>query len=1536
MPKTQQHPRENNKERLRALLKAKAQKTFSISRPSRNQMRSWSSRKSGKFETLTIWWACELISGISKTDLTDAFQKVTLRHANLRSRFQLGEDGLEQWVAGYSPFQMEELHGSTLDTDDPALLEFVERPFDLDSGQLIRVGLLYAENRVSLIVAIDHIVGDLWSLLIILEEVGEILSARRENRKLALPAPVQHSIYVDAIETYLASDAGQIALIDWADQLSGTLPRTRLSPDHRKSDRSVISQASVVPFSLSPELTQDLRRVAKQQDVSLYTLLLASFQTAMFRYTGEEDTLIGTVATGRSHSNFSRIVGDLVNPQPIRQKVDGNSQFPDLLRRTKKNVLRAFSTQDIPYSEILARLDGTSSGVFASVFETLFIFQKPHRGEKLLAFPDIPTKSKKAQWAGGFIRPLALSQYGQEDDENRLTCEIIELSDWIGGSFRYDAALFDCESVAAFAENFETLLESIVSSPNARIEDLNYCSVSQLKIIEDFNATYRPDLLDVTLTQAMQERARCTPDAVAMIWEDQTRNYGDFHARVSEIGAALKICGVGPGDIVALCMDRSFDLVESIWGIWAAGAAYLPLDVGAPISYLETIVSDAKPKLILTQSRGDSAFVELQLPDVEILPLKEVLAAKTGSVNFTWSERGPETVSYVIYTSGSTGRPKGVVCCDAGLNNRIAWMQAHYQLNASERVLHKTPYTFDVSVWEFTWPFVAGAALVICPPDMHRDATALARLMVHTKVNIVHFVPSMLEAFLEAADMSKLNELRLVLCSGEVLRTSTAQGVVHALPNVHLGNLYGPTEASIDVTYWDYSGDDLTHLSCPIGRPIANMRVHVLDSAGNRVGIGSLGEICLEGPGLAQGYLNRPDLTAQNFVSCPWSSESRIYRTGDFGRWKHDGLLEYLGRADAQVKLRGMRIELGEIEAATLSFAGVESAVAMVKRGQANNDLLCVTYLSSEPIDEDELRDCLVAQLPTQMIPHSFIRLEEWPLTVSGKLDRKKLAQSSPTNLRGSYDPPRTEMEQRVAEFFEKILGHKRLSRDARFFELGGDSLLAIRLAALVRSELSIELPLATYFAATSVMELAERIERALNESLQSSIPPMVVSERDGPRSLSFAQERLWVHIQEFDLAGAALNVGGVVRLRGTLDILAMERSLLELITRHHSLRTRFDIVDGSPIQIVDEVSEFRIDLEDLNGDQKSDLEMVARRRAQEIVRQPLDLEEGPLFRHKLLRLSDRDHFLVVVLHHIISDAWSMSVMAQEIGKLYSAFAKGQSSPLAPLPVQYADYSEWQRRWLTGDVLNEQLTYWTRKLAGAPKRLKWPIDHTRPAVQSFRGSSVTLQLTNAMTKELRAIALKSDSTLFMVLLAALQVLIGRWCRQEDFVIGIPVAGRTHREIEGLIGFFVNILALRADLKQDPSFIDLVGRVQKTTLEAYDHQDLPFQNLVEAVQPNYDASTSPIFQVFVNGLFLEHEERSMLDLEWETLEFDDDASNFDMTVYITAEQDGAATLRFTFSNALFSHQTIDALGHQLRNLLGNIIGNPLVRISLLDN
>jgi len=1395
MPKTQQHPRENNKERLRALLKAKAQKTFSISRPSRNQMRSWSSRKSGKFETLTIWWACELISGISKTDLTDAFQKVTLRHANLRSRFQLGEDGLEQWVAGYSPFQMEELHGSTLDTDDPALLEFVERPFDLDSGQLIRVGLLYAENRVSLIVAIDHIVGDLWSLLIILEEVGEILSARRENRKLALPAPVQHSIYVDAIETYLASDAGQIALIDWADQLSGTLPRTRLSPDHRKSDRSVISQASVVPFSLSPELTQDLRRVAKQQDVSLYTLLLASFQTAMFRYTGEEDTLIGTVATGRSHSNFSRIVGDLVNPQPIRQKVDGNSQFPDLLRRTKKNVLRAFSTQDIPYSEILARLDGTSSGVFASVFETLFIFQKPHRGEKLLAFPDIPTKSKKAQWAGGFIRPLALSQYGQEDDENRLTCEIIELSDWIGGSFRYDAALFDCESVAAFAENFETLLESIVSSPNARIEDLNYCSVSQLKIIEDFNATYRPDLLDVTLTQAMQERARCTPDAVAMIWEDQTRNYGDFHARVSEIGAALKICGVGPGDIVALCMDRSFDLVESIWGIWAAGAAYLPLDVGAPISYLETIVSDAKPKLILTQSRGDSAFVELQLPDVEILPLKEVLAAKTGSVNFTWSERGPETVSYVIYTSGSTGRPKGVVCCDAGLNNRIAWMQAHYQLNASERVLHKTPYTFDVSVWEFTWPFVAGAALVICPPDMHRDATALARLMVHTKVNIVHFVPSMLEAFLEAADMSKLNELRLVLCSGEVLRTSTAQGVVHALPNVHLGNLYGPTEASIDVTYWDYSGDDLTHLSCPIGRPIANMRVHVLDSAGNRVGIGSLGEICLEGPGLAQGYLNRPDLTAQNFVSCPWSSESRIYRTGDFGRWKHDGLLEYLGRADAQVKLRGMRIELGEIEAATLSFAGVESAVAMVKRGQANNDLLCVTYLSSEPIDEDELRDCLVAQLPTQMIPHSFIRLEEWPLT---------------------------------------------------------------------------------------------------------------------------------------------LNVGGVVRLRGTLDILAMERSLLELITRHHSLRTRFDIVDGSPIQIVDEVSEFRIDLEDLNGDQKSDLEMVARRRAQEIVRQPLDLEEGPLFRHKLLRLSDRDHFLVVVLHHIISDAWSMSVMAQEIGKLYSAFAKGQSSPLAPLPVQYADYSEWQRRWLTGDVLNEQLTYWTRKLAGAPKRLKWPIDHTRPAVQSFRGSSVTLQLTNAMTKELRAIALKSDSTLFMVLLAALQVLIGRWCRQEDFVIGIPVAGRTHREIEGLIGFFVNILALRADLKQDPSFIDLVGRVQKTTLEAYDHQDLPFQNLVEAVQPNYDASTSPIFQVFVNGLFLEHEERSMLDLEWETLEFDDDASNFDMTVYITAEQDGAATLRFTFSNALFSHQTIDALGHQLRNLLGNIIGNPLVRISLLDN
>ncbi|HLL45528.1 MAG TPA: amino acid adenylation domain-containing protein, partial [Longimicrobiaceae bacterium] len=806
---------------------------------------------------------------------------------------------------------------------------------------------------------------------------------------------------------------------------------------------------------------------------------------------------------------------------------------------------------------------------------------------------------------------------------------------------------------------------------------------------------------------------------------------------------------------------------------------------------------------------------------------------------------GPDSLAYVIYTSGSTGRPKGVMNQHRSVVNRLEWMQAHFGIGADDVVLQKTPFGFDVSVWEFFWPLRQGARLVMARPDGHRDPAYLRHVVEREGVTTLHFVPSMLQSFVEAVEAGRCASLRHVVCSGEALPPALVRRYYDRFAGpVVLTNLYGPTEAAVDVSCWTCAREDASGV-VPIGRPVWNTRLYVLDAALRPVPVGTPGELYIGGVQVARGYQGRAAMTAERFVPDPFAVQggARLYRTGDRARWRADGAIEYLGRLDFQVKVRGFRIELGEIEAVLRGHGSVADCV-VVARAEAGEQRL-VAYVVGDA-DEEALRDQLRRGLPEYMVPSAFVYLDALPLTANGKLDRKALPAPELASAEEKYVAPRTPVEEVLAGIWTEVLRLERVGVHDSFFDLGGHSLLVTRVISRVRQVFGVEVPLRALFEGPTVAELAGRVE-ALRRAELPVLPPVVPVERSGALPLSFAQERLWF-IDQLEPGSAAYNIPVALRLGGALAEAALERSLSEIVRRHETLRTVFREVDGSPVQVIAFFSAFALPVEDLSALSEADREAAIRRRAAEDARRAFDLAAGPLFRAALLRLGEEDHLLLLSMHHIVSDGWSLGVLFRELSSLYAAYHEGGESPLAELAVQYADYSLWQREQLEGEVLDRQLSYWTEQLAGAPELLELPTDRPRPPVRTYRGATVPVNFSPELLERLQALGRSEGATLYMTLLGAFQVLLGKYAGSEDVVVGSPIAGRTRGEVEALIGFFVNTLVLRTDLSGDPSFREVLRRVRDVTLGAYEHQEVPFEKLVAELQPERSLSHSPLFQV----------------------------------------------------------------------------------------
>lgn len=951
------------------------------------------------------------------------------------------------------------------------------------------------------------------------------------------------------------------------------------------------------------------------------------------------------------------------------------------------------------------------------------------------------------------------------------------------------------------------------------------------------------------------------------------------------------------------------------------------------------MLRDAQAPILLTQQRLVAHLPEL---DAQVLCLDRVWGeiAQANRENVL-TETVTGNLAYILYTSGSTGQPKGVMISHQALVNYTLDITRKFKLSCADRILQFASLSFDVAVEEIFPPWSAGAAVVLCDEQLLLSPSDLLSVIEQQRVTVIELPTAYWHelAFVLARTGKRLpSSLRLVLVGGE--RALPEPLAIWQQLGVPFMNVYGPTETTVTSTvYEEGSGAEDWEVSSglPIGRPIANTHIYLLDQHLLPVPVGLPGELYIGGSSLAWGYLGRPDVTAEHFIPHPFSMEpgARLYKTGDLARYLPDGNLVFLGRIDDQVKLRGFRIELGEIEAVLGQHPSLQEAIVLAREDPPGNKRL-VAYLhvhrSSAP-SVHELRDYLKERLPEYMIPSAFVPLEAFPLTPNGKINRHALPLPEGRSLEVQVPQvaPRTHTEELLVGLWAQLLG-RHVSIYDNFFEVGGHSLLATQLISRVRDAFRVVLPLRDLFEAPTVAELAGRIETAQRARLHLQAPALVPVSRDGELPLSFAQQRLWF-LDQLAPGNPVYNVPVALRLTGALRMDVLERSLTQLVRRHESLRTIFATKEGRPIQIICPPEPLPLSIVEMAPSIASEREAEVGLLVTQEALQPFDLTHGPVVRATLLRLSKEEHVLLLTMHHIVSDGWSAEIFVRELAALYDAFSTGKPFSLPELPLQYVDFAHWQQQWLQGEVLEAHLKYWKQQLKGAPTMLQLPTDHLRPAVQTFRGATQRFMLPEWLTRQLKALSQREEVTLFMLVLAAFQVLLLRYTWQEDIVVGSPIANRTQAEMEGLIGFFVNMLVLRTDLSGDPSFRKLLRRVREVTLGAYEHQDLPFEKLVEELQPERDLSYQPLFQVVFAMQNTSMSALEVAGLVLNPLEVKSETAKFDLMLNLWESSDGL-TGRMEYNTDLFEATTIARMVGHFRTLLEGIIANPEQHLSEL--
>jgi amino acid adenylation domain-containing protein/thioester reductase-like protein len=1473
--------------------------------------------------------AVRLTGTLDVSVVESALKQIIERHESLRTVFPNRDGRPEQRIVDHLDWHLESVdlsgheHQETRDREWREICRAaIALPFDLARGPLIRGKVIsLARDAHILLLVMHHIISDGWSLGVLLRELGPTLDACGEGRNPdRAPLPIQYADYAVWQRNWL-NENGVLArqLAYWQQKLAGLPESLNLFTDHPRPAVESFAAATHA-FTLDAQLIAELRSLAQRNGATLYMVLLAAFNVLLYRYTGQSDLCVGGPIANRRPSETEALIGMFVNTLALRSEVDGDQPFSALLAQVIETCLEAYEHQDAPFESVVDALRPQRNVSRTPLFQTMFALQNADMGALDPRFPRVALENG----VGAFD----------------LNVEMTETPDGLSASFEYLTDLFEPRTMARMATHFVALCRAIAATPAMKVDDLDFLGETERQLLlAGFNATQADYPRETCIHELFNEQVLRDPGKTAVIDGDRALTYQELYDRSCDLALYLQSIGVGPDGLVGLCLERSLEMMVAIMGSEQAGGAYMPADPSYPDDRLAYMLQDSGATIVLTQERfrarvesllkQRATVIALDSEWAEIQAHAEDLKARGIALR---REVASRNVSYVIYTSGSTGKPKGVQVEHQALVNRIHWMQKRYALSAADVVLQKTPYSFDVSVWEFFWPMITGASVVFAAPEGHKDPRYLESLIKTAKVTTLHFVPSMLHAFLDLAD-GGCDTVRLLFCSGEALDRKSVDRYKGSFPRAELHNLYGPTEAAIDVTAYDCS--ELTFPFVPIGAPIDNTQIYILDAHNHPQPVGVPGELHIAGDNLARGYLNRDELTQEKFVANPFTPGTRMYKTGDLARWLDDGNIQYLGRIDNQVKIRGLRIELGEIEAALAEHEGIDDC-AVLAQGEGGNKQLVAFYRAAESTPEqlihlsnDELRAHLSKTLPEYMVPAAFVSLAAIPINSNGKVDRGALSRIDVTiaSLR-EYVAARNEIEKRIAAIWADVLNlaPESVGIHDNFFELGGHSLLATQLISKVRSRMNIDVPLKQLFERPSVAQFAE----LLGEAAASSTPSIARIDRTHFEQLplSFAQERLWF-LDQLEPGSANYNVPMAFTVRGELEIGQLEQAFRTIVARHESLRTVFPSGEGQVRQVISDGSDFaiaRIDLRRAGGREK------ARDICEAEAATPFDLARGPLLRVKLLTLADDEHIVMLNMHHIVGDGWSVGVLIKELGAILCALREGREPVLPPLPIQYADYSVWQRRWLDeGGKLERQLAYWQKKLAGVPESLDLPTDYPRPSVQSFAGKTHDFAIDPQLTARLAGLAERHGATLFMSLLATFQLLLRRYSGQSDICVGSAIANRQRVETEGLIGMFVNTLPLRSRVEGDETFSALLVQVKTTCLEAYEHQDAPFEKVVDAVRPQRNLAISPIFQVM---MLLQNADIGMSDRQFVPFPLQTGISKFDLTFEFTETPAGLAGV-IEYSTALYKPATIARMAQHFVALCRSIVEAPEKRIRDLD-
>ncbi|HYO15771.1 MAG TPA: amino acid adenylation domain-containing protein [Thermoanaerobaculia bacterium] len=1457
--------------------------------------------------------------------LRRALERVAARHPALRTTFAAASGTPEQRVhpelaPGWAEVDASGWSEAELEA---TLLEAAYRPFDLGTGPLLRMDLFRRGEGAVLVLSVHHLVADLWSLSLLVRE----LSAFYADPEAALPrpawAPTDFAAWQDSL---LQGPRGEALWSYWREELAGPLPVLDLPADRpRPAARSWRGGARF--RGLGADALAAVRTLAATRGATLYMVLLAGFQAFLHRSTGQDDLLVGSPTAGRSTPESESVVGYFVNPVVVRSAFAGDPAFGELLGQVRRKALGAFAHQDFPFALLAERLQPEREAGRSPVFQVMFTLARaPLPGQEGLGVFALGGEGGRLSLGDLVLESLPLADRRPEFD---LQLNAAETAEGLGLSLTYDGALFDPATVDRMLGHLETLLRDAAGHPDRRVSELALLTAAEQGQLASWNDTNRDFARAGTIDRLFDEQVGRTPGAVAVVAGEESLTYRELQSRANQLARHLRGMGVVPGERVGVAVERSLDMMVGLLGILKAGGAYVPLDPSYPADRLAFMLADAGAPVLLTQ-----AHLADRLPPARgerrVLLDGDWPAIARASDAPLEDRPDPGDLAYVIYTSGSTGHPKGAMNSHRAVVNRLLWMVEAHGLTPADRFLQKTPFSFDVSVWELFVPLICGARLVMARPGAHGDARYIAEVAAREGITTLHFVAPMLRVFLEEPAIAGCRALRRVVSSGEAVAFDLQQRFFESLPGVELHNLYGPTEAAVEVTSWVCDPAYPLPL-VPIGRPIANVRIHLLGRHLEPVPVGVPGELMIGGICVARGYHGRPGLTAERFIPDLFASEpgARLYRTGDLARRLPGGEVDFLGRLDHQVKIRGFRIELGEVEACLLTHPGVAAAV-VVARGAGTGFAFLAAYVvpsagptPAAPTDA-ELRDHLRATLPEHMVPAFFVRLESLPLSPNGKVDRRALPEPQvPARSGGSRAA--TQVEELLAGIWAEVLGLDEAAPDDSFFDLGGHSLLVGQIAARVAEALGMDLPLRTVFENPTPAALARSLEGDLAPGRASRVPPLCPLPQGTAPPLSFAQERIWF-LSQLAPAPVYQEVLGL-RITGPLDAEVLERCLAEVVRRHQALRTVFVTVDGGPAAVV--LPDLFPAIQHVEAAGPEALARVAARLAWE----PYDLATGPLLRASLVRCGEGEHALFLGMHHLVTDGWSWRVLVAEVAALYPAFAAGEPSPLPPLPVQYGDFAAWQRERFAGDALAPELTYWRERLAGLAAVLELPVDRPRPSIQSFAGAVESAWMPPATLELLRRVCRRSGTTLFMTLLAGFQALLHRATGTDDIAVGTPSASRDRTELEGVIGLFLNTLVLRGDLAGDPAFGELLRRVRGTALAAYAHRDLPFERLVEELRPERSLSHNPLVQtvlVLHEGVGREPE---IPGLGFELLELDHGISKFDLVAGFRPEGE-RLLLRIEYASDLFDRPTVRRLAGHLGTLLAGAAAHPEARLSEL--